>query len=125
MRAAISGFVQSHEPELLDPFAAEYFEQAASIWHQRTPETASDLIVGLFPIWPATITEDTLALADAFLADNVTPARRCVGWSSEGRADVARALNARRVDRARGETEPSRLAARSDRPPDPTGSTLC
>ncbi|HEX2903812.1 MAG TPA: aminopeptidase N [Jatrophihabitans sp.] len=101
MRAAIAGFVQAMDGALLAPFAAKYFEQAGEIWQQRTPETASDLIVGLFPVWSSTISEQTLELADAFLADQAQPPalRRLVG---EGRAEVARALHARSVDIARG-----------------------
>ena len=50
----------------------------------------------------ASIDEQTLRRADEFLADTTQPAalRRLI---SEGRADVARCLAARRVDRAAGQ----------------------
>jgi len=101
MRAAIAGFAHPLQDELLAPYAARYFAQVADIWQQRTPETAADLVTGLFPAWSSAIEEETLRLADEFLADGSQPAalRRLVG---EGRADVARALAARAVDRARG-----------------------
>ena len=101
MRAAIAGFSHPLQAELIAPFARAYFDQAADIWRGRTPETASDLIVGLFPSWASTIDEQTLAWADALLADRTLPSalRRLVG---EGRSDVARALHARSVDAARG-----------------------
>jgi aminopeptidase N len=101
MRAAIAGFAHPLQGELLTPYVQRYFEQAADIWQQRTPETARDLIVGLFPEWSAAISAETLRLADAFLADTSKPAalRRLV---SEGRSEVARALAAREVDRAAG-----------------------
>ena len=101
MRATIAGFTHPLQGELLVPFVARYFDQAAEIWQRRTPETAADLLNGLFPCWGSAINEETLRLADAFLADTSQPAslRRLV---SEGRADVARALVARAVDRARG-----------------------
>jgi len=104
MRATIAGFAHPLQGELLTPFIERYFAQAAEIWQQRTPETAADLITGLFPTWTTAIDEDTLRLADEFLADTSRPAalRRLVG---EGRADVARALAARAVDRARGAAE--------------------
>ena len=101
MRATMAGFEHPLQGELLTPFVARYFEQAAEIWQRRSPETAADLITGLFPSWGSAIEEETLQLADRFLTDTSQPAalRRLI---SEGRADVARALAARAVDRARG-----------------------
>ncbi|MFL6162831.1 MAG: aminopeptidase N [Jatrophihabitantaceae bacterium] len=100
MRAAVAGFTHPLQGELLTPFVARFFEQAADIWQRRTPETAASLITGLFPSWGSAIDPATLRLADEFLADRSRPAalRRLIG---EGRADVARALAAREVDRAR------------------------
>ncbi len=97
MRATVAGFHHQLQSELLAPFTARYFEQAADIWRQRTAETAQDLIVGLFPTWSSAINDETLRLADNFLADQSQPAalRRLVG---EGRDDVARALTARAAD---------------------------
>jgi aminopeptidase N len=97
MRATVTGFHHQLQPELLAPFTARYFEQVADIWQQRSPETAQDLIVGLFPSWSSAINDETLRLADKFLADSSHPAalRRLV---SEGRSDVARALTARAAD---------------------------
>jgi aminopeptidase N len=53
--------------------------------------------VGLFPSWSSTITPETVAAADEFLAaPDLPPAlARLVG---EGRADVVRALGARAAD---------------------------
>jgi aminopeptidase N len=88
-------------PELLEPFTATYFEQAAEIWQRFSPETARFVIAGLFPTWSSAINEDTLRQAAAFLADTGRPAalQRLV---SEGRAEVARALRARAADSAAG-----------------------
>ena len=68
-----------------------YFERAAEIWQRRTPETAKDLMVGLFPSWSTAINAETVALADEFLADRSQPGslRRLV---SEGRSELARAI---------------------------------
>jgi aminopeptidase N len=101
MRAYIAGFAHPAQAELLSPYTARYFAEAAEIWQQRSPETAADLIVGLFPTWSTAISTETVRLADEFLADRSRPAalRRLIG---EGRADVARALAAREVDRASG-----------------------
>jgi len=101
MRAVLNGFHHSLQGELLAPYTAKYFEQAADVWQRRTPEMASDIIIGMFPTWSTAISEDTLRRADEFLADPKHPAalRRLVG---EGRADVARALAARATDTAAG-----------------------
>jgi aminopeptidase N len=99
MRATIVGFTHPLQSELLAPYAQRYFDQAADIWRLRTPETAAELINKLFPKWGSAIEEETLRRADEFLADASQPAalRRLI---SEGRADVARCLAAREVDRA-------------------------
>jgi aminopeptidase N len=69
------------------------------VWRRRTSELAQNVVVGLFPTWSSTISPDTVAAADAFLAaDDVPDAlRRLV---VEGRADVLRALRARAADSA-------------------------
>jgi aminopeptidase N len=94
MRATIIGFAHPLQGELLRPYAARYFASAAEIWNRRTSEMAQDVIVGLFPSWSTAIDEQTVQLADEFLADTSRSAslRRLV---SEGRADVVRALHAR------------------------------
>jgi aminopeptidase N len=95
------GLRDALHPELLEPFTAKYFEQAAEIWERFTPETARTIIAGLFPNWSSAINEQTLRQADAFLANTGRPAalQRLV---SEGRAEVARALRARAADAAAG-----------------------
>ncbi|MEO9236625.1 MAG: ERAP1-like C-terminal domain-containing protein, partial [Jatrophihabitantaceae bacterium] len=99
MRATMAGFHHPLQDELLQPYIERYFLQAAEIWQQRSPETAQDLVVGLFPNWSAAISEHTIALADGFLANPAHPAalRRLIG---EGRAELARALVARATDQA-------------------------
>ena len=83
------------------PTRPRYFEEAAGLWDRLTAETARFLIVGLFPNWSSAIDEQTLRLADEFLADTSRPAalQRLI---SEGRAEVARAVRARAVDTAAG-----------------------
>ncbi len=104
MRAAIAGFAHPLQGELLTSYVQRFFDQAADIWQVRTPETAANLITGLFPVWGSAIEDETLRRADAFLADRSRPSalRRLI---SEGRADVARALAARAVDQARGQAD--------------------
>jgi len=99
MRATIAGFAHPLQGELLAPYAARYFAEAAAVWRRRTSEMAQDVIVGLFPSWSSAITDETVRLADAFLADTSHPPA-LARLVSEGRADVVRALNARQTDTA-------------------------
>ncbi len=100
-RAVINGFVSPGQGELIAPYMQRYFDEIGELWERRTSELAQTVVVALFPTWSSTISPDTLAAADEFLAgDTVPPAlRRLV---TEGRADVARALRAREADAAAG-----------------------
>jgi aminopeptidase N len=97
--AVIAGFAHPEHGALVAPFVERYFADVRGVWDRRTSELAQNVVVGLFPLWTSTISPDTLAAADAFLSDPDLPTalRRLV---SEGRADVDRALTARRVDAA-------------------------
>jgi aminopeptidase N len=97
--AVIAGFANPIHDELVVPYVARYFEQVEDVWARRTSELAQNVVVGLFPAWSSTISEQTLAAADEFLARPNLPSslRRLI---SEGRADVARALHARQADTA-------------------------
>jgi aminopeptidase N len=99
--AVIAGFAHATQGELVAPYAARYFAEVGDVWERRTSELAQNVVVGLFPSWTSTITAQTVAAADEFLARDELPAplRRLVG---EGRADVQRALRARAVDGAAG-----------------------
>jgi aminopeptidase N len=97
--AVIAGFSHPTQGELLIEYRDRYFAEVAGVWERRTSELAQAVAVGLFPTWTSTISPDTVAAADTFLARDDVPAglRRLV---SEGRADVLRALRARSVDAA-------------------------
>ncbi|MCW2496454.1 aminopeptidase N [Jatrophihabitans sp.] len=99
--AVIGGFAHGSQGALVAPYAARYFDEVADVWERRTSELAQNVVVGLFPSWSSTITPETVALADAFLARDGLPTAlsRLV---SEGRADVVRALKARETDTAAG-----------------------
>ena len=98
--AVIAGFAHQTQGALVAPYRERYFADVRDVWERRTSELAQNVVIGLFPTWTSTIDGQTLALADAFLADPETPPalRRLV---SEGRADVQRALTAREADQAR------------------------
>jgi aminopeptidase N len=97
--AVIRGFNHASQGELVAPYVERYFADIRGVWERRTSELAQNVVVGLFPTWSSTISQQTLDAADAFLADPDVPRalRRLV---SEGRADVHRALTARAADAA-------------------------
>ena len=99
--AIIRGFAHATQGQLLEPYAQRYFDTVPAVWERRTSELAQNVVIGLFPTWTSTITQDTLDAADGFLARTELPSalRRLV---SEGRSDVARALRARAADAAAG-----------------------
>jgi aminopeptidase N len=97
MEAIIGGFAHPTQGALLAPYVARYFDTVLKVWQRRSSEVAQNVVVGLFPSWTSTITPQTVAAADAFLAQPDLPAavRRLV---SEGRADIVRAIKARAAD---------------------------
>jgi aminopeptidase N len=98
-RAVVHGFAHPTQGALVAPYMRRYFDEVAGVWDRRSSEIAQTVAVGLFPSWGATIDPDTVAAADEFLAAHDIPSglRRLV---EEGRADVQRALRARKVDLA-------------------------
>jgi aminopeptidase N len=95
--AVIAGFAHPTQGELVAPYVQRYFADVRDVWARRTSELAQNVVVGLFPTWTSTISQDTVAAADAFLAGADLPSalRRLV---SEGRADIIRAIRARAAD---------------------------
>jgi aminopeptidase N len=96
-KAVIRGFAHPSQGELTAPYMRKYFDEVTDVWQRRTSELAQTVVVGLFPSWHTTITDETVAAADRFLADDDIPSalRRLI---LEGRSDVVRALRAREVD---------------------------
>ncbi|GAB2613659.1 aminopeptidase N [Streptomyces capparidis] len=97
--AAIAGFVQTDQRELLAPYTAKYFQAVQGVWDSRSHEMAQQIVVGLYPA--VHVSQETLDATDEWLAA-VRPApalRRLVVESKDG---VARALRAQAADRAAG-----------------------
>ncbi|UYP20428.1 aminopeptidase N [Rhodococcus sp. Z13] len=93
-RAVIGGFAPLGQAELLEPFVARYFADVPGVWERRSSEVAQTVVVGLYPSW--SISEESVAAADEFLAGDHPPAlRRLV---AEGRAGIVRSLKARAFD---------------------------
>jgi aminopeptidase N len=99
VRAVVAGFAHPIQGQLVAPYVQRYFDEVSGVWERRTNEVAQSVVVGMFPVWGATIGPETVGAADALLADDSLPTalRRLV---AEGRADVQRALRAREVDAA-------------------------
>ncbi|QKW49889.1 aminopeptidase N [Streptomyces buecherae] len=93
--AAINGFVQADQRELLAPYAEKYFAAVKGVWEDRSHEIAQQIAVGLYP--SLQISQATLDATDAWLASAEPSAalRRVV---TENRAGVERALRAQRAD---------------------------
>ncbi|CAM3030721.1 aminopeptidase N [Prescottella defluvii] len=93
-RAIIGGFAGPGQDALLEPYVARYFAEIPEVWERRSSEVAQTVVVGLYPSW--SISEESVAAADAFLSGEHPPAlRRLV---VEGRAGIVRSLKARAFD---------------------------
>lgn len=94
-RAIVAGFAPVGQGELLTPYIERYFAEIPSVWERRSSEVAQTVVVGLYPHWA--VTDEAVAVADKFLAEERPPAlRRLV---VEGRAGIERSLRAREFDR--------------------------
>ncbi|MEU9837248.1 aminopeptidase N [Streptosporangium sp. NPDC048047] len=66
LRSTILGFMDPNHPDLLEPYAAKYFEQIVHIWSTWTFDSAQNFAVGCYPalaISPATVakTQDLIS----------------------------------------------------------------
>ncbi|MCP2278618.1 aminopeptidase N [Nocardia amikacinitolerans] len=93
-RAIVGGFAPAGQGELLGSFVERYFAEIPAVWERRSSEVAQTVVVGLYPSWE--ITDDAVAAADKFLADNHPPA--LLRLVSEGKAGIERSLRARAFD---------------------------
>ncbi|WP_043264353.1 aminopeptidase N [Streptomyces sp. CT34] len=100
VEATISGFAQPAQRELLAPYTARYFAAIERIWRERSIEIAMSVVRGLFPSWQ--VDRDTLAAADAWLAEHPQAAPALRRLVLEERDDLARALRAQACDEAAG-----------------------
>ncbi|PYI65772.1 aminopeptidase N [Arthrobacter livingstonensis] len=95
-RASITGFGRVWDTSLLEPYVEKYFAAIRGVWADRSYETASTIITGLYP--SQLVSQSTLDATDAFLAGlgDETPAlRRLIVESRDG---VVRALKAQAAD---------------------------
>jgi aminopeptidase N len=94
-RSLLQGFQHPAQTELTAPYTAEYFRVVDDIWAALDSEPAQDFVALAYPAYQ--VSEETVALTDAWLAREGSPAplRRLV---AEGRDGVVRALKARAKD---------------------------
>jgi aminopeptidase N len=94
-RAALGGFTDPDQDELLAPYASRYFEVVGQAWRDWSSDMAQYFAVHGYPI--SVVSLAAISAADDYLASADPPAglRRLLG---EGRDDVARALRCRQRD---------------------------
>ena len=94
-RAALSGFTDTDQDELLAPYLQRYFGVVADLWHAWGSDMAQFFAEGAYP--SSVITAAAISEADDYLERSDPPPalRRLI---SEGRDDVARALRCRERD---------------------------
>jgi aminopeptidase N len=101
-RSLLSGFQSAKQVELTAPYAKKFFDVVADVWARSDSEPAQEFVMMGYPYLQ--VSEDTIALTDAWLAREGHPAslRRLV---AEGRDGVVRALKARARDVAAAQAE--------------------
>jgi aminopeptidase N len=97
-RAALGGFQDLDQAELLTPFAEPFFEVLGRLWQEWGSDQAQYFATGAYPV--TAVSQETLDRTDAYLAAASPPAslRRLL---SEDRDDIARQLRCRERDASR------------------------
>ncbi len=98
-RAALGGFADPDQDELLAPYAARYFEVVAGVWRDWSMDMALRFAEQAYPV--SVVSQQAIDETGAYLARTSPPAalRRLI---VEGRDDTARALRCRQRDAAAG-----------------------
>ena len=95
-RATLAGFVDPDQPELVEPYRADYFAVVGEAWRDWSSAMAQDFVSGVYDA--CALSAGTVEVTDAYLAEAQPPAalRRLL---LEGRDDVLRALRCQARDR--------------------------
>ncbi len=93
--ATIAGILDPGNRELLRPYIDRYFASVGPVWASRSPEMASNIVVGLYPA--LFVEPEVVAKTDAYLADEKPPAA-LARLLAEGRDGVQRALRCQALD---------------------------
>ncbi|MEU0478254.1 aminopeptidase N [Streptosporangium sp. NPDC006013] len=99
LRSTIVGFMDPRHPELLEPYAAKYFEEIGRIWKSWTSDSAQNFANGCYPA--LVISPETVARTQDFISADQPPhaLRRLL---LEGADSIGRALRAQAKDAATG-----------------------
>jgi len=97
MEAAMGGFAQPDQEELLVPYVEPFFDALDRMWSTRVTEVAISFAEALYPSTVAS--DEVIDATDRYLADHqpAAPMRRLL---LEGRDNVQRILRARARDRS-------------------------
>ncbi|MGH3398513.1 MAG: aminopeptidase N [Streptosporangiaceae bacterium] len=98
-RAALGGFQDMDQDELVAPYAGRYFEVVAHIWRDWGSDMAQYFTVAAYP--RSVITQQAIDEADAYI-ERIRPPAPLRRLLAEGRDDVARALRCRQRDAQAG-----------------------
>jgi aminopeptidase N len=98
-RAALDGFTDPDQDELIAPYAERYFSEVARIWHDWGSDMAQFFASRAYPRW--VISQDAIDEAGRYLSTARPPAP-LARLIIEGRDDVARSLRCRERDAAAG-----------------------
>ncbi|MEV4379816.1 aminopeptidase N [Streptosporangium sp. NPDC049644] len=95
LRSTIVGFMDARHPELLEPYAAKYFEEIGRIWKSWTSDSAQNFANGCYP--SLVISPETVARTQDFISADQPPhaLRRLL---LEGADGIGRALRAQAKD---------------------------
>jgi len=95
-RATLAGFADPDQPELVEPYRADYFGVVGDAWRDWSSAIAQDFVSGVYTSFA--LSAETVEATDAYLAaeDPPAPLRRLL---LEGRDDVLRALRCQAKDR--------------------------
>jgi len=98
-RAALGGFVDPDQPQLIEPYRGDYFAVVGGVWREWSSAMAQDFVAGGYLVCP--LSQETVAATDDYITREDPPAalRRLL---IEGRDDVLRALRCQARDRQAG-----------------------
>ncbi|MEV6865569.1 aminopeptidase N [Streptosporangium subroseum] len=97
LRSTILGFMDPRHPDLLEPYAAKYFEEIGSIWKSWTSDSAQNFATGCYPA--LSISPETVARTQELIAES-RPSHALKRLLLEGADGVSRALRAQAKDAA-------------------------
>jgi aminopeptidase N len=95
-RAALSGFADPDQAELVEPYREKYFAVVGDVWRDWSSAMAQDFVSGAYTV--GAISAETVRATDTYIEAAEPPAalRRLL---TEGRDDVLRALRCQARDR--------------------------